>query len=165
MEGEYSVDDEKNSRIVTNIGGNWCTIIGNTPFPHNTVTSWSIKVHKSKDNDGNGILVGVVPFNINQDERGNCNKCGWYFGCWSSTLYSGLPHNYEWKEYGPRKEVGEYVPNGDSVGVVMDTANGEVSFVLSRVNLAVVYKRISLDKALVPYLNLNKPGDSVKLAI
>ena len=46
---KYSVDEE-NHRIATKIGGDyvWCTIIGSTAPPPNKVTSWNIKVLKSK---------------------------------------------------------------------------------------------------------------------
>ena len=123
---KYSVDEE-NPRIATNIGDNdFCTIIGNASFAHNKVTSWSIKILKSKRDDGSEIWIGVAPSGINQNES-NENKCGWYFACYSSTLISGPPHNYVVKEYGPRKEWGgKYVHTGDSVGVVMDTAKGEL---------------------------------------
>ena len=50
--------------------------------------SWSIKILKS-NNDGYGIYIGVAPSNISQNEW-NYNKCGWYFDCYSSKLYSGL---------------------------------------------------------------------------
>ena len=53
----YVVDDEKmkysvsvmNPRIVTKINGSdwYCTIIGNTPLPHNKLVSWNIKILKS----------------------------------------------------------------------------------------------------------------------
>ena len=70
------------------------------------------------------------------------------------------------KKYGPRKEKwGEYVHTGDSVGVVMDTAKGELSFVLDGVNLGVAYEGIPLDKPLVPYVNIKPEGDSVELVI
>ena len=161
---KYSVD-EKNPRITTKIGdGNyWCTIIGNTLLPLNKVTSWSIRILKSKDNDGAGIFIGVAPSDINQNEDDNHKKCGWYFGCYSSALYSGPPHNYKWKEYGPRKRDGQYVHTRDSVGVVMDTTKGELSFVLNGVNLGVAYERISLDKPLVPCVVLIKQGGSVEI--
>ena len=101
-------------------GWGHCTIIGNTPLPHSKATSWNIKILKSNDNDGNGIYIGVAPFDINQNKDYNYEKCGWYFGCY----YSGPPHNYKGKEHGPRKEKGRYVRTGDNVGVVMDTTKG-----------------------------------------
>ena len=161
---KYSVD-KGNTRIATNIScGNWCTIIGNTPIPLNTVTSWSIRVLKSRDNNGNGIWIGVAPSDIDQNTY-NCDKCGWYIDCYDSKLLTGPPHNYRGKEYGPRKEYGQYVHTGDSVGVVLDTVKGELSFAVNGVNLGVAYERIPLDKPLVPCVILYFNGDSVELVI
>ena len=162
---KYSVD-EKNPRIATKIsyGYSYCTIIGNTPVPLNAVVSWSIKILKSKENDGRDIFIGVAPSGIKQNKDNNYNKCGWYFYCGSSTLHSGPPHNYVGKEYGPRKGEGEqYVHTGDSVGVVMDTARSELSFIVNGVNLGVAYEGILLDKPLVPCVLLENFGDSVEL--
>ena len=157
----YSLD-EKNFRIATMKGNEWCTIIGDKFLPPNKVTSWSITLLKSKYNNGGCVYIGVAPSDINQNKNDNLNKCGWYFGCYSSSLYSGPPHNFTGKEYGPRKEDGEYVHAGDSVGVVMDTAKGELSFALDGVNLCVAYEGIPLDKPLVPCVLLGYEGDSVE---
>ena len=45
----------------------------------------------------------------------------------------------------------------------MDTAKGELSFVLNGVNLGVAYEEIPLDKPLVPCVVLEEQGDSVEL--
>ena len=37
----------------------YCTIIRNTPLSHNKVISWSIKILKSKYNDGDKVYVGL----------------------------------------------------------------------------------------------------------
>ena len=159
---KYSVD--RNPRIATKIGGNWCTIIGNTPLPNNKVTSWSIKILRSEKNNGEDIHIGVAPSGINQNENdSNYNKCGWYFYCGYSGLWSGPPHESKGNQYGPRKENGQYVHTGDSIGVVMDTTNGELSFVLDRVNHGVAFDGIPLDKPLVPCVLLKYDGDSVEL--
>ena len=160
----YSVDEE-NSRIATRVCKyGRCIIVGNTALPLDKVTSWSIKILKSKDNDGRGIYIGVAPSDINQNGYDNFNKCGWYFECCGLALYSDSPHKYWNKEYGPRKEKnGEYVHTGDSVGVVMDAAKGELSFVVNGVNFGVAYEGISLDKPLVPSVTLENEGDSVEL--
>ena len=164
-DNRYAVD-KKNPRIATKTGdcGN-CSITGNTPLPLNKVTSWSVKVLKSRRNDGEGIFIGVAPSDINQNEYENYDKCGWYLSCWFSKLWSGPPHNYNSKEYGPRKGDGEYVHTGDSVGVVMDTTKGELSFELNGVNLGVAFEGIPLDKPLVPCVILWYKGDSVELYI
>ena len=91
--------------------------------------------------------------------------CGWYIYCYSSTLRYGPPHDYKWKEFVPWKGNEEYVHTGDSVGVVMDTAKGELSFVLNGMNLDVVYEGIPLDKPLVPCVTLANNGDSVGIMI
>ena len=47
----------------------------------------------------------------------------------------------------------------------MDTANGELSFVVNGVSLGAAYDGIPLDKLLVPCVVLYKQGDSVELII
>ena len=60
---------KENSRTATKTSGclGWCTVIGNTPLPQNKVTSWSIKILKSWNDDGS-IFIGVAPFDRNQNE-------------------------------------------------------------------------------------------------
>ena len=162
---KYDVD-KKNPIIATKVGEyDWCTVIGSAIIPLNQVTQWKIKVLKSMWNDGDFIFVGIAPIDINQNERTNFEKCGWYLNCFDSTLHSGLPHCLRKNEYGPRKEDGAYIHTGDSVGVMMDTTNGELSFVLDGVNPGVVYEGIPLDKPLVPCVVIKYKGDSVELVI
>ena len=123
------------------------------------VTLWSIKALSRM---WDGIFIGVAPFGIDRNTC-NYNICGWYVCCYSSTLCSGPPHNYRGKVYGPWKEFGQRVHTGDSVGVVMDTAKGELSFALNGVNLGVAYEGIPLDKPLVPCVLLYLEDDSVEL--
>ena len=47
----------------------------------------------------------------------------------------------------------------------MDTAKGELSFVVSGVNLGVAFDEIPLDKPLVPCVTLFWQGDSVELIV
>ena len=119
----------------------------------------------SKYNNGSCINIGVAPSDIDQSEKESYVKCGWYLWCYESTLWSGSPHSHWRKEYGPRKEKEEYVYEGDSVGVVMDTTKGELSFAVGGLSLGVAYKGIPLDKPLVPCVILDCPGDSVELII
>ena len=158
---KYSVDEE-NPRIATKSNNGDCIVTGNMSLSLSKVTSWRIKILKSKWNNGGDIYIGVAPSDINHNYN---NMNGWYFDCYRSTLLSGAPHNYRDKVYGPKKRDGEYVHTGDSVGVAMDTAKGEVSFVLDGVNLGVAYEGIPLDKPLVPCVLLRYEGDSVELVI
>ena len=155
---------KKNPRAVSMKGNcTYCTIPGNAPLPPGTVTSWGVKVLKSK-NCGFGTYVGVAPFGIDQKEI-NYYRCGWYLDCYNSVLCSGPPHNYKGKEYGPRKESGGYVRVGDTVDVVMNTAKGEVSFGLNGADFGIAFDGIPLDKPLVPCVILYRFGDSIELII
>ena len=129
------------------------------------MTSWSIKILNSRKNNGRCIHIGIAPSDINQNFDRIFEECGWHFSCYNSTLFSGPPHKYRGKVYGPRESKGYYVHDGDSVGVVMDTTKGELSFVLDGVNPGVAYEGIPLDKPLVPCVNIAKKWDSVGLLI
>ena len=160
----YKVD-KKNNCIVTLTAGLFvdasCSpVIGDKPLPSHRIVSWGIKLR----NNNGAIFIGVAPSDINLNKDVNNYKCGWYFHCGDSTLWSGPPHNYILKKYGTRKEYdGEYVHTGDKVGVVMDTKKGELSFVVNGVNLSIAYDGIPLDKPLVPCVILYYKGDSVEL--
>ena len=161
----YSVNED-NGKVATFKGYTdfSSTIIGSVPLPLGKITTWSIKLLRCWMN-GKYAYVGVTPFDINQNEYDNTNGCGWYFRCYDSTLWSGPPHDYCENVYGPKREDEKYVDEGDSVGVVMDTAKGELSFVLNGVNLGVAYEGIPLDKPLVPCVILGSAGDSVELVV
>ena len=155
-----------NAKVATKKGhGAPCTITGNTPIPINAVASWSIKVHKTR-NAGEGIYVGVAPMRVNKNASDNHKKCGWYLCCHDTTLWSGPPHEYCGKKYGQTEEECEgYVRAGDSVGVVMDTVKGKLSFVLGSKCLDAGYEEIPLDLPLVPCAIISLEGDSVELSI
>lgn len=164
--------DENSSLIAIKNGacGGYSTVITNIPLPSNTVTSWKIKILKSKEDNGRGIFVGVAPYDIYQridnDYKYTYSKCGWYFDCYCSTLRSGPPHFFcGEKKYGGIKDKndGEYVHNGEVVGVIMDTRNGKLCFCLGDINLGVGYKGIPIDKPLVPCVLIEAQGDSVEI--
>lgn len=157
--GEYS-------RVAKKIDiGKTCIITGNTFIPLNEVTSWNVKIRKSFNNAGFGIFIGVAPADINHNENDAIKNCGWYFGCYSSTLWSGAPHKYKRKDYGPKKDDGNYVHMGSAVGVTADTTKGEISFALDGVDYGVAYAGVPLDKPLVPCVVLENKNDSVELLI
>ena len=62
----------------------------------------------------------------------------------------GLLTTTEAKSMGQEKKKEQYIHTGNSVGVVTDTAKGDLSFVLDDVNLGVAFDGIPLDKLLVP---------------
>lgn len=136
----------------------WATVTGSVSVPPNRVTSWGIKVSTSREDDGNGIFIGVAPSGIDQSKSDNVFKCGWYFDCFSSKLCSGPPHEYWYRDYGR-----SYVRTEDVVGVVVDTEKGVLSFALNGTDLGTAYEGIPLDKPLVPCVLLKNCNDSVEL--
>ena len=161
----YTVSDQS-PRVVVKTDENryFCSPLGSVVLPHSRETPWSVKVLKSKEGDCSNIYVGIAPSDMNQNNDFSFNKCGWYFSCFDSTLVSGPPHKYMKKDYGPRlQQDGWYVREGGTVGVVMDTAKGELSFILNGVNFGVAYDGIPLDKPLVPCVVLYHQDDSVEL--
>lgn len=164
MKRSYRLD-ENSHRIATRSGEEFCTVIGNAPLVHDKKTIWNVKILQSHNN-GDGIFIGVAPSDINQDSYNNFNTCGWYFNCYRSSLFSGPPHKYWDKKYGRRNELGKYVETGDKIGVVMDTANGELSFTLNTEARGIAFVGIPLDRPLVPCVILGgHEGDSVELII
>ena len=160
---KYSV--EKGSRLARQLkdsGIIHSTIIGDRPFPLGTVTMVGIKVVKTNE-DGSGVYIGVAPSDIDQNRGDNEYKCGWYFYCYDSSLRSGPPQNSNYKHYGPYKDYRKYVHSRDTVGIVMDTTKGKLSYVLNRENCGVAYEGIPLDKPLVPCVLLKYEGDAVEI--
>lgn len=165
VEKRYTLSKDK--RVITLVTRHEeANICGNTLIPLDKVTTWSIKVLKSRKSKVRGIYVGVARFGFEERKYIDPYSCEWWgICCYDSTLWSGPPHNYSRKTYGPKKKRGQYVHDGDSVGVVMDTTKGDLSFVLDGVNYGIAYEGISLDKPLVPYVHLNYYGDSIELVI
>ena len=160
---EYSID-ESNAKIVTKVlkAGRWFSsyIVGSIQIPLNAVTKWAVKVLKSLNNDGKGITVGVSQSGMVS------SSTRWVFDCYLSEVCSGdtgyVARDAK-KEYGPRKKEGQYVHTGDSVGVVVDTTKGELSFEVNGMSLGVAFEKIPLDKPLVPFVELDYEGDSLEL--
>ena len=159
---QYSVPSE-NRNIARKINfDDDCTIILNTALIPCTVTHWGIKIRKSRDKNSRSICVGVAPLDIDQNVSCNYNKCGWYYDCFSSSLFSGPPQNINGKAYGPKRSDGKYVKEEDIVGVLMDTINGELSFIVNGVNPGIAFKEIPLDEPLVPCAIIIYKEDAVE---
>lgn len=160
---------EDDLRIAAKMNGEWwasdgnhCTVVGAYNIPMGGISYWDVKILKTH-NSGSDIFVGVAPFDIDQDCRNNYRKCWWYFNCYDSTLWAGPPHNYKDKDYGVRKEWGQYIKKGDTVTVLVDSTKGVISFVVNDTNLGVAYTGVPLNKPLVPCVLLKWKSDTVQL--
>ena len=147
------------------ISEDYCTIVGTTAFPLKKITPCDVNIRKSRCNDGSGILVGVAPSDISQNYPDASTKCGWYFYCFTPSLWSGPPEFYDGKPYGPCKKEGECVHTGDVITIVMDTTKGELSFIIAGMNQGVAFDGIPLNKPLVPCVLLCNEGDSIEFLI
>lgn len=164
---KYAVSGPFN-RIATKIGddSDYCTIIGSVALPAGKVTTWNIKVVNFKPNKyGRCIYYGVSRHTINQNESSsNVYYGGWNFRINDSVLYSGLPHRYLDKKYGPRRKGGDYVKKGDTVVVSFDATNGNLSFIIKGENFGNAYEGIPLDVPLVPSCLLFYKNDTLELS-
>lgn len=159
---KYKIPKE-NPRKVTRVNGDeWCIVIGSAILPLQRMLSWKIRIEKSANNDGDCICMGITPFD---EDESNCSfeKVGWYYNCYNGKLWAGPPHNYCWKEYGKKFEEGTNTKTGDEVGLIMDTAKGDLSFVVNGTNNGVAFEGIPLDRPLVPAVLLAWEGDTVEL--
>lgn len=154
-------------RVATKTGedADYSTIIGSVALPAGKTTTWKVQVVNVK---GNGsarcMYFGVAPYSIDQNEGStNLYYRGWHFRCHDSVLYSGQPHKYLDKKYGPRRRGGEYVRKGDVVTISFDAVNGNLSFVIKGQNFGNAYEGIPLDKPLVPSSLVFYQNDSIKL--
>ena len=138
-----------------------CTIIGDRTLPPDDVSSWGINLLEIMSYYKSSFFIGVAPFDINQNQGGNEKKCGWYINAMNSVLVSGPPHNYSSVKYGPRDEKPD-IDRGYTIGVVMDTVKGKLSFVVNGITYGVAYKGIPLDKPLVPCVLLGLVRDTIK---
>ena len=154
-------------RVATKTGedADYSTIIGNVALPAGKTTTWKIQVVNVKGNgSARSMYFGVAPWSIDQNEgSSNVYYRGWHFRCHDSVLYSGQPHKYLDKKYGPRRRGGEYVRKGDVVTISFDAVRGNLSFVIKGENFGNAYEGIPLDKPLVPSSLVFFENDSIKL--
>ena len=146
-----------------NSANGFAVIIGSVALPKRGTTSWGIKCLKTFQDKSHEVYVGVRSVRLSPCDNINFENHGWFFNCYNSSLWSGPPHKYKRKYYGPIKELGEYVRTGDTVGVVMDTEKGSLSFSVNGESYGVAFEGIPLDKPLVPCVVLKNECDTIEL--
>lgn len=149
----YSIK-KTNPRVIKHTSNERSTAIGSTPFPPQRVTRLYFKILNSENNGKEHILFGVAPNDIDQDSLYGDWYYGWFLDVWSMDLYSHDRKSCSNEKYMAKEDWPPYT--GDSVGIVMDTIKGELSFVVDGVDLGVAYKGIPFDKPLVPCVILRK---------
>lgn len=155
----YYVDMNKFSLVTKVNGDGWTSVSGSAPIPLESVTPWIINITRLKYSNS-AVLIGVAPSDIDVTYE-IPYKLGWYYNSLDSTLCSGPPHNCNFTSYCQRSSVNQ---GKNTIGVLMDTINGNLSFIVNYVNQGVAYERIPLDKPLVPSVVLYRDGDSAEFS-
>ena len=84
-------------------------------------------------------------------------KCGWYYYCDGSTLYSGPPFNYSGKSSGLSKV------NDEIVVVIMNMKKRTLKFIINNEDKGDSYTNIPIDKPIFPAICLDYQNDSVEI--
>ena len=159
----------ENSFMATKVNENHlCTILGAEPIVVGSPVSWTIHISNSRQNNSKYFYIGVAPSDLDQNDGYNLKRDGWYFHCFTFTLWSGPPHYYRDFPYKVTKKnpVPPQIKNKDDVGVVLDTSSkttGVLSYVHNGINLGYAFEGIPLDCPLVPSVILYWLDDKIEL--
>lgn len=145
-----------------------CTILGAKPIDIGLAVSWDIRIEMGTQNNSKYVYIGVAPSDLDQNDGYNLKRGGWYFHCFTSTLWSGPPHYYRDYPYNITKKnpTPPQIKDKDVVKVVLDTSNkttGVLSYLHNGVNLGNAFEGIPLDCPLVPSVILYWLNDKVEL--
>lgn len=169
-----TVDDKRKycveeSFVASKINENHlCTILGAKPIAIGSPVSWAIRILMSRQNNSKYFYIGVAPSDLDQNDGYNLKRDGWYFHCFTSTLWSGPPHYYRDYPYNITKKnpTPPHIGNKDDVGVVLDTSSkttGVLSYLHNGANLGIAFEGIPLDCPLVPSVILYWLDDKIEL--
>ena len=112
---------------------------------------WTIKILKTQYYY---IMVGVatMDFDFNSASYETNKSYGWSNG----TLFSGPPHNYQYKNINLKSQRNE-------IKIVMNMKNRTLKFIIDNEDKGESYSDILLDKPISPSVLLYHPNDSVEI--
>ena len=114
---------------------------------------WKIKILKTTYKY---IMVGVAPIDFDINLERNFEKCGWYYYCYNSTLWSGPPFNYRDKSSGLSKINNEII-------VIMNMKKRTIKFKINNEDKGDSYINIPIDKPIFPAVLLYNTNDSIEI--
>ena len=133
-----------------------CNVLGDIILPKDRINKWKIKIKKFKDSTYDwGMLIGVSPSNINQNETELYRKT-WTFICGSSNVSIKSANQTKYKKNKER------LKEGDIIEVIMNTINGELSFSVNESNYGIACK-IPKNIDLSPFVLFYDEGNSIEL--
>ena len=116
---------------------------------------WLVRLLESVGHNWRGVSIGVARASTPASGYMLHQRCGWFVNLHDFCKHSCWPHNasgsvYDGDKYGPWKEDGSYVHDGDVIGVMMDMKKGKLSFIVNGEDLGVAFSGIPTDEPLVP---------------
>ena len=149
---KYVISGEKMNIFTKTGSDNWMGTICVNELEKSKEHKWKIKILKTTQNKY--IMVGVAPFDF--DIKSSTYRCGWYFYCTYSSLYSGSPHNYGNKSTNLSKV-------NDEIIIVMNMNKRTLKFIINNEDKGESYTDIPIDKPLFPAVCLYSKNDSVEI--
>ena len=148
----------KKDNIFTKIGGNgtWIgTICENQLDNSKEEHIWKIKILNTQNYH---IMVGIatIDFDFNSASYQVSNNFGWYYYCNDGDLYSGPPHNYQYKNIKLKYKKNE-------ITIIMNMNKKTLKFIIDNEDKGESYIDIPLDKPISPSVLLNNENDSVEI--
>lgn len=137
-------------------------VLGDTILEKGSWYSWSVRIIRSRANNGEGIYIGVAPV----DGFAAMGKLhGWYMYCKNISLFSDPTTEYDEPTGFVPPEGG--IHNGSVISLKMDTGTGKLFFSIDGVETGMYFYGIPLDEEvpIVPSVSLNCRDDIVELII
>lgn len=150
----------KNRNIVTKTDNQYVGAIVDSTLEPNSKIKWTIKMLNNKIPH---ICLGVAPYDYDLYKKSPYNF-GWTLHInsttYSPTIYSGPPHNYS----GKSTSLSIYNYNKcNEIGIIMNTKEGALSFILNNEKPIECFSNIPLDKPLSPVIYFDHPNESMEI--
>ena len=151
-----------NRNIVTKTDNQYVGAIIDSTLEPNSITKWTIKILSKQIPH---ICLGVAPYDFNLYMK-NPYTFGWTLHInsttYSPTIYSGPPHNYK----GKNSSLSCYnYDKCNEVGIIMNTKEGSLSFILNKEKPIKCFENIPLDKPLSPVVYFDNPNESMEILL
>ena len=102
-------------------------------------------------------MIGIAPYDIEQSNKENHSKCGWYLNCYNGKLHSGPPTNYNDKTYHSS------FSSGTIIDIELNISKGSIRYFRNGVDKGIAYQGIPTNKPLRLAIEMYYAGVSVQL--
>jgi hypothetical protein len=102
------------------------------------------------------VGVATIDFDFNSASYEKDKNYGWYYFCGDGTLFSGSPHNYQYKNINLKSRKNE-------IKIIMNMKKRTLKFIIENEDKGDSYTDIPLDKPIAPSVLLYHTNDSVEI--